>query len=259
MSDTEQNEGSSTSVADTTPVTTTTPKETVAKKTSNYKAPAKGEFPVRFDLGNQKPIEQLSFFDIFLWRNLFVSGVLFLLVQAVYLLLTRYQFSVITLVGRVVQIQVVVFFLYIVFARIVKNTSGSIVLPLTDFKVSKELLEPYVHAIVEKFNSLVSCYVDILMCKDLLKTIQFIVVVQLVCIVGKKVEGLNSAYALLNILFVVPLIYEWQQEKIDGAFMQAWAKVKQLLDQGLTKVPPNIKTQVVAIVDKIQGGKQKSQ
>ncbi len=132
--------------------------------------------------------------------------------------------------------------------------NGSIVLPLTDFQVSKDVVEPYVHGLVEKFNCMVSSYVEILMCQDLLKTIRFIVIVQIVCMIGKRVEGLNSAYALLNILFVVPLIYEWQQEKIDGACAKAWKQVKTFIDQGTGKVPPNIRQQITSTIEKIQGG-----
>jgi membrane glycosyltransferase len=80
--------------------------------------------PVGLFLEKQKRVEELSLSDVFMWRNVFVSGILFILTHAIYLLLTRYQFTVITLVGRVIQIQVIIFFLYIVFARIVKNTSG---------------------------------------------------------------------------------------------------------------------------------------
>ncbi len=132
--------------------------------------------------------------------------------------------------------------------------NGSIVLPLTDFQVSKDVVEPYVHGLVEKFNCMVSSYVEILMCKDFLKTIRFIVIVQIVCMIGKRVEGLNSAYALLNILFVIPLIYEWQQEKIDGACAKAWKQVKAFIDQGTDKVPPNIRQQITSTIEKIQGG-----
>lgn len=136
----------------------------------------------------------------------------------------------------------------------------SIVLPLTDFKVSKEVVEPYVHGLVEKFNCMISSYVEILMCKDLLKTIRFIVIVQVVCMIGKRVEGLNSAYALLNILFIVPLIYEWQQDNIDGACAMAWKEIKKYLDQGISKIPPNITKQITNTIEKIQGEvKEKTQ
>ena len=232
---------------------------TNTSSTGDYQAPAKGSFPIQFGLNQQKPLKDLTLLDLFLWRNLFVSAILFVLVHATYLLLTKYQFTVITLVGRVIQIQVITFFLYIVFARIVKNTSGTIDLPFADFRVSKELVEPYVQSLVEKFNSIISRYLDILMCKNLLSTIQFIVIVQVICVVGKKIEGVHSLYALLNVLFIVPLVYEWQQEKIDQLLQQAFAKIKEVVNQGLEKIPPNIREQLSHHVGKIEGPKEKSE
>jgi hypothetical protein len=97
------------------------------------------------------------------------------------------------------------------------------------------------------------------MCKNLLNTIQFIVVVQIICVIGKKVEGIHSAYALLNLLFIIPLVYEWQQEKIDALAHQAFAKIKEVWNQVLEKIPPNVVDTISKHVTKLEGVKDKKE
>jgi hypothetical protein len=129
----------------TTTTTTTTP------PTSQWKPPAKGKFPISFNPKEQKPLKDLALVDVFLWRNVFVSAILFILTHAIYLLLTKYKFTVVTLVGRVIQIQVIIFFLYIVFARIVKNTSGTYVLMFVDmFLIITLYLALTYHSLISK-------------------------------------------------------------------------------------------------------------
>jgi hypothetical protein len=215
--------------------------------------------PVGLFLEKQKRVEELSLSDVFMWRNVFVSGILFILTHAIYLLLTRYQFTVITLVGRVIQIQVIIFFLYIVFARIVKNTSGNINLPFTDFTVSKKKLEPYIDSIVDRFNDILRRYIDILMCKNLSKTLHFIIIVQIICLIGKAVDGIHSLYALLNILFIIPIFYEWKKQQIDELAEKAWNKAKELWKNIDEKIPPNVKAKITAFLQKLEGPREETE
>ncbi|KAL0483289.1 hypothetical protein AKO1_014630 [Acrasis kona] len=215
-------------------------KNIVNKVIQEEKAAVAG-FPIKFDLASQKPISQLSFQDILLWRNFYVTLAVFIMLHAAYILLEFYQFTVVTLVGRILQIQVIVCFLYIVGARFIKNASGSNQLPFSNFQVTKEHLQPYVDSLVDRFNLALTKYLDILLCKKPSKTIQFALVLQVVCWLGKKFSGFTFLFLLSEVALIAPFVYQWKQREIDALLEVAKKEINKQAEVVFSKLPPQVK------------------
>jgi len=214
--------------------------EVIKKQEPTWNPPPTGSFPIRFDFGSQKPIKTLTFQDILLWRHFYVSLAFFVMIQAVYILLEYYQFTVVTLVGRILQIQVIVCFLYIVGARLIKNASNTVELPFSNFQVTKENLQPYIDSFVDNINALLSKYLDILLCKQPLKTLQFALLIQIVCWLGKKLSGFTFLYITANLALIVPFVYQWKQKEIDELIAIAKREIKKYIDLAISKLPPQV-------------------
>ena len=107
----------------------TAPATTPAATTTQCTRSVRGKmYPIALAPDEQKPIKELSLCDIIMWRNYFITLPLFLSIHALFILLNKYEFSVITLVGRVVLIQVILSFLYIVVFKILQNNSRLVLL-----------------------------------------------------------------------------------------------------------------------------------
>jgi hypothetical protein len=196
---------------------------------------------VGFSWEKQLNLKELTFKDVLLWKNIYVSLILFLSGQAVHLLLTKYEFSVLTLVGRIVLIQVLIFFLYNVGTRIIQNIPKNADLPLGDLKLSQEVIQPIVQTIVDKINSGLNFYVDILMCKDLGRTVKFAAVVQLLCWIGKIMSGTTFLYLAFNLAFIVPKVYELKQKEIDQVIALGQSKASEIWNKFMLAVPKSDK------------------
>ena len=117
-------------VASTSPTTTTTSTPKVAATTTPTSTPtatpvkrsSKGQ-PLPFSINptDQTPVEQLSLADILMWRNIFVTVPVFLAIQALFLLLCKYEFTLVNLIGKVVFIQVLISVGYMVVFKIIQN------------------------------------------------------------------------------------------------------------------------------------------
>jgi hypothetical protein len=174
------------------------------------------------------------------------------MIQAAYILLEYYQFTVVTLVGRILQIQVIVCFLYIVGARLIKNASNKVELPFSNFQVTKEHLQPYIDSMVERVNSFLSLYLDILLCKKPSKTLQFALLIQVICWLGKKLSGFTFLYLTLNLALIVPFVYQWKQKEIDDVLAIAKTEIGKYVDLAVSKIPPQVTDIFASIKKKIE-------
>jgi hypothetical protein len=66
----------------------------------------------------QKALSELTLKEFFLWRNVGATLSVLTCVQLLYILLTVYDYTVISLLGRFIQIQVLISAVYIVFTRL---------------------------------------------------------------------------------------------------------------------------------------------
>lgn len=69
-------------------------------------------------LPEQQPVSSLNVSDVFLWKNYKLTGALFLATQLLYTLLAIYNYSVITLVFRTIQIHVIFSALFTIASRL---------------------------------------------------------------------------------------------------------------------------------------------
>jgi len=176
-----------------------------------------------------------------LWRNFYVTLAIFVMLHAAYILLEFYQFTVVTLVGRILQIQVIVCFLYIVGARFIKNAAGTTTLPFSNFQVTKEHLQPYIDSFVEGINNALTRYLDILLCKKPIRTVQFALALQVVCWLGKKLSGFTFLFLLSEVALIAPFVYQWKQREIDALIEVAKKEINKYAELALSKMPPQVK------------------
>ena len=186
------------------------------------------------------PIDQLSLVDVVMWRNIFVTVPVFFAIQALFILLCKYEFTLVNLIGKVVFIQVILAVVYMVVFKIIQNNPNH-TFPFQNVEISQELVNKIVSGIVANVNTALKYYIDILSCKDLGKTLLFGVVVLIVSWLGKKMGGETFLYIALNLVFTVPLIYEWKQDEIDKVIKIGCEQSKKYIDLGLSKLPPQAK------------------
>ncbi|KAG2373166.1 hypothetical protein C9374_012768 [Naegleria lovaniensis] len=212
-----------------------------ATSTPSSKRTSLGEpLPIKLGLADQTPLDQLSAVDVIMWRNYLVTLPVFLAIQALFLLIVKYEFSVVTLVGRIVLLQVILSIVYMVVFKIVQN-NPNLKFPFEDVQISEALVNKIVSGVVANVNAVLKYYVDILSCKNLSKSLLFALVVQIICWLGKKISGETFLYVALNVLFTLPLIYEWKQTEIDNVVSIGCQKAKEQLSIVYEKLPPQAK------------------
>eukprot|EP01080_Neovahlkampfia_damariscottae_P002690 gene2690-3886_t len=204
-----------------------------------------------FDMSKQKPINELSMQDLFLWRNVYLSLFLFVAGHAVYALLTKYDYSVTTLIGRIMMGQILVFILLLFGYRHYKgqeaHDEASEQLNST-FKLSEEFIIPIIKKFIRRFNNTLHSYNQILLLVDLPKTLKFFGLLQLICFLGNRISGVTLLYMVFLYSFTIPKIYEMKQQEIDDLFEKMTIKLKEQSVKIIDKLPPNVKIHVEKFV-----------
>jgi hypothetical protein len=196
------------------------------------------EKPQKFSLAweKQKPVKDLTLEDIIMWRNIYVSLVLFLSGHAFYSLITKYHFSFLTLIGRILQFQVIIFFVYSVVIRIWKNTA-SVELPFSNFQLTEDMIKPFVDTWVKRFNNAIAFYVDVLLCKNIVTTLKVLAALQVACVIGNWIRGRTLLYLTFLFGFTIPKVYEVYQEPIDKYVDIGITKAKEYAKKAYEKIP----------------------
>jgi hypothetical protein len=219
----------------TTPSTETSSTNT----TTNTYDPANPTFSL--SPSKQKPFEQLTLKDIFLWRNVYASIVVLLAIQATYTLLHKYEYSIATLLGRVIQCQVLLSLLYVTFLKVkgmpLEFPFGAVQLQEKDFTSA-------IKWTCETFNSNSQKLIDLLMFKDWVRTVKFVAVVQVVCFLGNRICGLHLLYMLCLYMFTVPKVYEAKKEEIDKIWLKVTDEGKKYALQLYDKLPPDARAKL---------------
>jgi len=194
--------------------------------------------PQKFSLAweKQKPVKDLSLEDIIMWRNFYVSLVLFLSGHAFYSLITKYHFSFLTLIGRILQFQVIIFFVYSVVIRLWKNTA-SVELPFSNFQITEEMIKPFIDTWIKRFNNVITFYVDVLLCKNIVTTLKVLAVLQVACVIGNWIRGRTLLYLTFLFGFTIPKLYEVYQEPIDKYVDIGMKKAKEYAHKAYEKIP----------------------
>jgi len=180
---------------------------------------------------NQKEFKELSVYDLLMWKNIYVSLLVLLSFQAFYTLVTRYNYSVVTLVGRIVFFQVLFF---IVFNLVTQKFFPDFKKPEIDLRISEELAIRLVKELLNSLNCSLGYYNDILKCKDLVQSGLFVLKAHVLCWVSNLMSSLTLFYIFVVYQFIFPklfIVYEKEIEKIVSA-------IKLKLKKSLKKVPP---------------------
>jgi len=186
-------------------------------------------------LSSQKAFDQLSLRDIFLWRNLLASFLVLVVVQATFTLLHKYEYSVLTLIGRIMQFQVLLFLLYVSFLKLKNQQSNEF--PFGTFVLKEKDFSGVVKNVCEVFNTNFQKFVDLLMFKDWVSTLKFFGILQILCFLGNRVSGISILYMLALYHFSVPKFYEWKQKEIDMLWLQVTDHIKKQTVLLYEKIP----------------------
>jgi hypothetical protein len=176
-----------------------------------------------------------------------VPIVLLAALQVSYVCINFYEFTVITALGRIIQVQIFVFFLYQIAMRLYEN--------VTHFKfpwvpkASREAFEPITDVITSGLRMLEEYY----LVKKPIKTLGFIVVLQIVCVLGKIFTGTTLIYLVLNYVLIAPIVYHFQKAQVDNILGLVSSNIEQVYNLVLTKIPPAVMEPLTAFYKKIEG------
>ena len=111
--------------------------------------------------------------------------------------MTCYHFTLLALVGRLVQIQVILFALYNIGFRLLQNSQeqGQTNGEKKGSGIASSHPKLFSHAsLSDKLNSAVHYYMKILRCEDIAATFKFFCAVSVLSWLGSKFSGLNMLY-----------------------------------------------------------------
>jgi len=196
-----------------------------------------------------KPLNELTFADIFLWRNIYVSLALFISTITLITLVHCYGYSFVTLVGRILQVQVISFSLYFFIRRFMQG-SEKVTNPFEHCQLSEERAVNFAKKAVTCINETVTHFTNILFFTCWKKTLKFLSLLQVACFFGNRMRGLNILLLLTIYQFTVPKIYEMKKKEIDQIFGIVQEKVTQQVDQLIAKIPPQYKEKLESVFGK---------
>jgi len=222
----------------------------VTPKESKTEEPKKEEQP-KFSLSwdKQKPLKDLTLYDLIMWRNIYATLVVFLSGHALYTLITKYGFSFITLFSRILFFQVLIFFFYSI-AKKIWTSNIDVEFSFSKFELTKEMVQPWVDSALEKINRAIAYYIHILEVKDVSKTVKTLVLLQIICMLGNWIRGLTLTYIAFIIAFTAPKIYEVYQKPIDKYLDIEFEQIEMLLKKAYDAIPKSVKDQTQQFIQK---------
>jgi hypothetical protein len=170
----------------------------------------------------------------------------FIVIQVMFIMIHFFEFSVITVAGRIIQLQLFVFVLYQICSRVWFN-STHFKFPYS-FKASTHLFEP-ISVIIE---DIIRSLEDYVLVKKPLKTLGFILIIQIVCMFGKHISGFTFIYLVMNWFIISPIVYKYNQVLIDSIFKQVQTKIYEILQLISAKVPPGTLESFNSFIKKLE-------
>ena len=118
----------------------------------------------------------------------------------------------------------------------------------SSFKLSEEFIIPIVKNFIQNFNKLIKKYSDILLLVDWMKTIRFLIGLQIICFLGNRISGITLLYIIFLYSFTIPKIYEMKKKEIDELWLKFIEKFKEQYEKLIEKLPPSFKENVEKFV-----------
>jgi len=160
--------------------------------------------------------------DLIHWRNPMVSGTILVLIWLVTILIKYYQFSFVTLACRVIQFTIIVGMLQQILQKF-KIQVLSVYFLNAKFETKADFIQP----ITDLILTVVDYLLPIIFIKSPIRSIRFLIVLQIISVIGKWFSGFTLALLVVHAAMIVPLLFTWYGKN---------AKYKQLVDNTLTKV-----------------------
>mmetsp|Transcript_3929 Transcript_3929/g.14876 ORF Transcript_3929/g.14876 Transcript_3929/m.14876 type:complete len:284 (-) Transcript_3929:184-1035(-) len=231
----------------------TTPKKTFPteqKKKVEFtpvKTPAKKESIPEFDsvkdklvwkmkrkVNSRKAFSKLSLKDIALWKNPIASAALFVAGQLLFYMLCRWQLTLALVVGRVLVLQILICFAYVVGMKLIAPNRE--VSAPAQFDITPENVREYLTKLSDKVYTALAWYVSVLLCKDFRVTVAFGIALEVFNrLIAKRLGTGALIYLGFNAVFILPVVYELFEDEIQKGVSIAHDKVEQVVNIARSK------------------------
>jgi len=151
---------------------------------------------------------------VMLWRNFYFSLAVFLVGQASFMLISKFRYPIVTLIGRIVMIQMIIGLIYKVATKILDGKTIPAI-PFDHFKIPEDLVALYAEAIAKELNVVIAKLIELMTFKNVKNSVIFFVVVQIISWLGKKYTLLGMIHFVFTVALIVPKVYEWKYDLIN--------------------------------------------
>jgi len=185
---------------------------------------------------------------IFHWQDPVRSGLLFGVINFLYILLTWGDYTVITLISYLLLALLGVCFAYsnYVVLRASWLQGKTVPNPFVerfkdqDCHITRESIDKHVDTLLDLINLTIDEYRQVFYCTDNLLSLRFALYFYLAATVGEWFSGFTILYLVALGFFVWPRLYQEKQKEIDQLFEIAKAQANVYFQLALSKLPPAV-------------------
>lgn len=186
--------------------------------------------------GEQKPFAEVSFTDIFYWRNVYLSAAVLFTIQIVFFMLVVVQLPLGWVIARAMQIQFGLVVAYIGYGKVMKmlgNEEPATLDLATTCKIAPEDIQRYVSAVVGCINCSVSNYINLLLFTNVKNSLIFIVGLEF----ASRILGCCSTVTNIWLVVLAAFTFPVLNERFGNRFLEFYQLlVKQIYDAA-QKIP----------------------
>mmetsp|Transcript_46774 Transcript_46774/g.117873 ORF Transcript_46774/g.117873 Transcript_46774/m.117873 type:complete len:243 (+) Transcript_46774:82-810(+) len=189
--------------------------------------------------------------DILHWRDVIESGLVFLIANMFFYLITVGGYTVVTLISYQLLSYMFCCAVYVgAFKAKNRKAETPVGNPLADrfkghrFEIDKAAVDEYVNLGIDALNVFIVHLKSAVLCYNIVDTIKYIVILWFVSVIGGWFSGVFFAWLFVLVSFVWPRLYEEKQQQIDAAVAQAKTQAEFHVGETIKKLPPNLKAHV---------------
>lgn len=196
-----------------------------------------------FSFGKGPKIGELDLPAVLLWRNFYFSLGALLVGQATFMLLSKFHYPIVTLVGRIIMIQMILGLIYKIGTKFL-DAKKLPAIPFESFQIPKELVHIYIEALMNELNMMIAKLLELITFKNVKHSIIFVIVVQIIATIGKKVTLLGMIHFVFTVAMIAPKIYEWQYDMINHLVAKGMEVAQAKAIELYGKIPKSYKAQI---------------
>jgi len=177
--------------------------------------------------------------DVFLWRDIIRSALIFVIFQFYFFLVCIAEYSVVTLGSYLALALIGASMAYSKFLAMKGNPKNFIEerVKETDFGVSADTLQRSVESVHKTLEASRKFALRVFSASDKVLTIATAASLLLISQIAKLLSGFGLIYTVALILFIWPRLYEEKKELIDTHYAKISAQIKEKVDPLLAKIP----------------------